>query len=913
MAFSSDTLIICATARLVRGMALREQQQAAAQNRAQWSAAHATTLPMWLDGVIEQASLLGLLPDDALPLTKLSALAEAHLWEQAINDCLAKHETRDLFDVRAMAQTAIEANDLMLNWQISDADINHAFMSQETRQFLRWRSVFNGMCVKQQAMPASQLMARQISLLDQYQMAIQTAIKLPKCIELAGFDRITPLEQSLFDCLAGYGITVERTRDKYPSPAQVTCHGLADLNAECRAAVAWAQQQLAVYPQAQLAIVSPALANVRRLLTDLLDDAFHPQTLHGSLLELPRCYDFSLGLALAEYPLVQSALQLLNLASHKASLQFEQVTALLLDHYWGLPVERDARARLDAHLRKHLNASYRLDSLIKQVSHWQNEGLALSGLLDQLHKIAAFQSKPAQLPSVWLAEFTALLDDLAWAQTRPLSSHEYQTQQAFYKALEELASLDGLLGKVSAPLALQKITVLMRRTVFQPEARGDTHIQLLGLLETPALQLDALWVMNMNDQHSPAPVKLNPLLPAQVQRDLATPNASAAVQSQFAALVQQRLLHSAAKVVFSYALKEDDRELRASPLLVGLPHSQASLPSMATLAERLAVPERMEYLDDGMAPPLAIDEKIRGGVKLLATQAVCPAWAFYQYRLGAGKLQTPVDGLDSMTRGSLLHQVLQFFWQDCQTLHRLQAMTAEERRLAIDAAIAKGLEANRLDGQHLYLPAQVLQIEQKRLRQLLNDSLDLECQRADFSVQDCEKKFNLNLEGLPLNLSIDRIDRLADGRLVVIDYKTGNRVDYKSWADARIAEPQLPIYAVLALQGQEVAAVCFAKVRSDESKFAGLAVEAGLLPKVLDITEKRSNKAFNGYADWQALLDHWHASLTAIAAEIKAGEAGVLVNKESDFVYCDVLPLLRLPERAVQFERAQAAMTEAGA
>jgi hypothetical protein len=39
----------------------------------------------------------------------------------------------------------------------------------------------------------------------------------------------------------------------------------------------------------------------------------------------------------------------------------------------------------------------------------------------------------------------------------------------------------------------------------------------------------------------------------------------------------------------------------------------------------------------------------------------------------------------------------------------------------------------------------------------------------------------------------------------------------------------------------------------------------------------------------------------------------VLVNNESDFVYCDVLPLLRLAERSVQFERAQSAMTEASA
>ena len=912
MALTPDTLIICATARLVCGMALREQQQAQALGRAQWAAAQASTLPAWLDSLMEQAGLLGALPEDALPRTQLSALAEAHLWEQAINDCLTKHEARALFDVQAMAQTAMEANDLMFHWQISEEDINHAYMSQETRQFLRWRRVFDGLCDKQQAMPVSRLMATQISLLSQYQQVIQAVLMLPQRIQLAGFDRITPLEQSLFDCLGLYGVQIERFARPYSAPAQLHCLGLNDLNAECRAAVAWAQQQLAANRHAQLAIVSPALANVRRLLTDLLDDAFHPQTLHGSLLELPRCYDFSLGLALAQYPLVHSALQLLSWASSKASLQFDQVAALLLDHYWGLAAERDARARLDGYLRKQLNASYRLDALIKQVGRLQDEGWALSGLLDQLKKIAAFQSKPAQLPSLWLADFTALLSNLAWAQTRPLSSHEYQTQQAFYKSMQELAALDGLMGKVSAIQAWQKISVLMRQTIFQPEAKGDTHIQLLGLLETPALQLDAMWVMNMNDQHSPAPVKLNPLLPAQVQRDLGTPNASAVVQSQFAGLVQQRLMHSAATLIFSYALKEEDRELRPSPLLADLPLSHIPLPSMQTLAERLAVPARLDMLEDSVAPPLLADEKISGGVKLLATQAVCPAWAFYQYRLGAGQLQTPVDGLDSMARGSLLHQVLQFFWQDCQSLACLKAMDEQARMNAINAAITKAAEAAKLDGQAT-LPAQVLQIEHNRLRQLLNEWLDVECERADFAVQDCEKKVSLDLDGLPLNLSIDRIDRLVDGRLVVIDYKTGNRVDYKSWADDRIAEPQLPIYAVLALMGEEVAAVCFAKLRRDDMKFAGLAAERDVLPNVLDISDKRSNKAFNGFADWPAVLSHWHSSLKAVAAEIKAGEAGVLVNKESDLIYCEVLPLLRLPERMLQFEREQLALTEVGA
>ena len=520
---------------------------------------------------------------------------------------------------------------------------------------------------------------------------------------------------------------------------------------------------------------------------------------------------------------------------------------------------------------------------------------------------------------------------------RGLSSHEYQAQQAFLKCLKELSALDAILGSMTANEAVQKLAELCSATMFQAESTGDVHIQILGLLETPAMQLDAVWALNMNDQHWPPPVRLNPLLPAELQRRRGTPNASANVQSEFAALVHQRLMLSAPEVVFSYALKEDERELRPSPLLdndqlnndrsnVSSLHSR-DIDMIQTLAERLAQPATMQKLDDFMAPAILEAEKTRGGTSLFARQAICPAWAFYQYRLGAGKLETPIDGLDNMSRGSLLHLALQYFWQACKRLSNLKAMDDEQRIAAIDAAIEKSIHALAKE-LSFNLPPQILQIEQQRLQQLLQIWLDLELQRADFTVQACEQKHVLDIEGLSLNLTIDRIDRLVDtgsadakltdaklsdanlsnGGLVVIDYKTSSAVANRSWADDRIAEPQLPIYTVLALKYEQVVAVCFAKVRSDEIKFVGLSAEEGVLPAVTALANVSKSSAFKRFDDWDSLLEHWYVSLTNIALEIKAGVASVTFNKESDLAYCDVKPLLRLPERLLQFEQMQAAL-----
>ncbi|MEI8362962.1 MAG: PD-(D/E)XK nuclease family protein [Betaproteobacteria bacterium] len=912
MPLSNHTTTICSTARLVRGVNLQHQQRQIAAGIQQWHAAEVTTLQLWLDRLIGHATLLGLIPSDELPSLTLSQVAETYLWEQAIESCLAKHEAAALFDIRALAKSAIEANNLMLNWQLNEADINQHFMSQETRQFLRWRHTFDALCSKQQALEPTRLMALQITLIEKYQLDISLHIALPKQMLLAGFDRVTPLENRLFTQLRSCGVALEILVTNAANKVQVEYFSLSDSHAECRAAVAWAKQKLLKNPQAQLAIISPVLGNVRRELADLLDDTFHPETLLPSQYENPRCYDFSLGLALTEYPVVHSALQLLRLASSKAKMIFEEVTPILQDVYWGSASEMDARARLDAFLRQKLNASYGIETLINQAGKLPVEGASLAVLIQHLTMISQFQQQSQQrlAPSLWVESFNTLLDSICWAKSRDISSHEYQAQQSFYERLQELASLDNILGKITASVAVQKVIELCSAAMFQAESKGDVHIQILGLLETPAVQLDAIWAMNMNDQHWPPPVKLNPLLPAELQRNNGTPNASAGVQSIFAALVHQRLMVSAPEIVFSYALKEDERELRPSPLLSNNPSESASKPPVAiqTLAEKLAQPAAMQMLDDYIAPALGVDESMRGGVNLFATQAICPAWAFYQYRLGANKLETPIDGLDNMSRGSLLHKVLQLFWQDCQTLSNLKAMSDEQRVLAIDSAIAKSM----LELRHeisVHLPPQVMQIERHRLQQLLQFWLDLELERTDFKIHACEEKHSIDVEGLPVNFTIDRIDALADGGLVVIDYKTSAVVANKSWADDRIAEPQLPIYVSLALKYEQVVAVCFAKVRTDESKFIGLSVDEGVLPDVTALHMVKNNSAFIRFADWDSLLEHWYTSLTSIAHEIKSGVASTTFNNEADLIYCDVRPLLRLPERMMQFEKMQAAMS----
>ncbi len=225
------------------------------------------------------------------------------------------------------------------------------------------------------------------------------------------------------------------------------------------------------------------------------------------------------------------------------------------------------------------------------------------------------------------------------------------------------------------------------------------------------------------------------------------------------------------------------------------------------------------------APPPSLPAKsVRGGTGLLAAQATCPAWAFHQYRLGAAVLPAPTFGLDALARGSLLHAALEAFWRG-RGLAELRAMDADTREAEIARVVALALDEHDREAVAPLAP-RLRGLEAQRLAELLATWLEVEATRGEFRVLACEDRQRLDIEGLAITVVVDRVDQLADGRLAIIDYKSGRSDRTKTWADARITEPQLPIYAALAFPDRAVAAVALARVTREDPAFLGVAEEA---------------------------------------------------------------------------------------
>lgn len=903
-----EPVVLCATARLAVGLRQAHGEMRVARGATVWRALQSSTPALWLDALVSRALLQGGIPPAGVPGTFLTWAQERSLWEQAIaRDAGAAAE---LFDREGMALAAMEAASLQRAWRI---EVDAALHTEEYRAFLRWQEQVAEACRGGGWRTADEVMAWRIDCLA------RGLGGLPARIGIAGFIAPDPLVSRLLAALEARGVELFRVDFGHGVTAPARGVELPDAAAECLAAARWARDCLArgvggaARPRLRIAVAD--LPARRRWFEAALEEALHPDAVGAGWAALERDYAFVAGSPLAAEPLVDVALRLLQVFVHPQRVAQAEFGALLCGGGWSADVaEADARARIEAGLRELLPPETSLERLVRAIGRLagdQRAKLVAPRLQAHLGALQdAVRGAPRrQLASAWGGGFAALLAALGWPGQRPPLAAEAAACDELRAALGGLQALDAVLGRIDAGEALRQLQRHCRDQAFAAPRQGIARVEVCSLGDALAGPVDALWVMGLNEGAWPPAPRPNPLLPAELQRRAGIPAARADSLAAQAQTLQDLWRESAAEVVFSWAQREGERPLRASPLLAGV--ARGEFPSAAASgAERIddEIMERgddgiMERIDDARAPPVAAAERVRGGTALLAAQAVCPAWGFYQYRLGAAVLPTPTLALDAMARGSLLHAALEEFWRG-RALADLLQMDAAARGAEVCRVVAQALaEFDRRAAEPL--PPRLRQLEDERLQALLAVWLEVEAQRVNFRVVACEEKHELDIEGLPVRVVIDRIDELDDGRLVVIDYKSGRSVSADSWADPRIGEPQLPIYAALAFPDRDLAAVALARVTRDEPGFLGVAQDDGLLPELKSLAAQRRRYAEDEFPDWDALRSLWAERIREVAREVKDGVAAVVFADEKQLAYCDVLPLLRLAEREAQFEEGQ--------
>lgn len=850
----------------------RRIRESYAQTRSQaraWPTPDVLPWRAWVARLWDAAAWASAEPLPAL----LGDALEQQLWQTAI----AADSDKELLDIRAAAREAREARLRMSAWRVPVAELQR-HGSEESRAFLRWQSRVEARCAREGWIDAARLPDELTARLATMHRA------LPARVALAGFDEITPQQRAFLEALETCGARVD-TVPFVDRRGPVRRVELPDRHDELETAARWARRLIVADPRRRIGVVVPDLVDsredVRRIFTAVLAPGAGPAREHS----LP--FTISAGRWLSDYPLVHAAFLVLGLA--RRALPCEELGQLLRSPYLAAAdTEATRRALLDACLRQRGRLEISAD-VARRTAAEENKPYACPRLCESLQQLLELGGRLDGncLPGEWLAVFDAVLASLGWPGERSLSSHEFQTLDAFRALEQELYTLGAVTGQMSFADALTLLQRLASETMFQPETPAAS-IDVLGTLEAAGCEFDHLWIAGLHDEVWPPAARPNGFLPASLQRQYGMPHASAERELEYAARLTARMTASAGDVVVSSPRRDGDRELRPSPLIrkfetaATLDYDEAPL-----LIERVYQARALERLADDAAPALGSRELARGGASLLAHQAACPFRAFAEHRLHADVLEIPVHGIDARARGAFLHRALEHLWRGIGGSEALLALSAEERQAVVFSSVRAAAEQK--------LPrhsAGLVGLEIERAQHLIARLLEIEASRPPFCVEPPETSQVCRIGGIDIRTRIDRVDRLANGSRLIIDYKTG-QASMSGWWGERPDDPQLPLYATAG--GQATSGVSFAILSSERVGFVGLARDEGIAPGIAAVYESRHGNA--EHQDWEALLAGWRDTLERLARDFAAGRAAVDPKQPFDTCrYCHLAGLCRVEE-----------------
>lgn len=872
--------LVAVNRRLARFLASRYNAQKVADGCLVWETPDIISFSAWCEREYNAAAEVAAAGDGKFLPMLLKPAQEIRVWQQIITDSV---NGRGLLQIPQAAETAREAWDLCVNWQVRTEALAYA-PSEDTSAFMEWSARFVDICRDRQWRDTAGL---GLSVAD---LVTSGRLQTSRQMILAGFDEWTPREKIIVDALAASGshVAVMAHPDRRGSASRTV---FADADAELGAAARWAARQLLNHPGARIGIIVPELAAIRKKVIRIFDDRFHPALVTTPGVDPSRLYNLSLGSPLTQYPMIHDALA--GLALVRRRLTIGECSRWLRSPFWaGAGVEGSRRALLDVRIRRIGEAEIQLDRLVNIMFSAAGTPAACPVLADRL---AGFQRAVTDMPlrrfpSGWAAAFDQWLRILGWPGDGPLASDAWQVHEAWRDALAGYAEMDHVVKETDPETALADFTRYIASITFQPET-DDVPVQIMGLLEASGETFDHLWIAGMHQENWPVPAKPNPFLPIRLQRELDMPHASPEREYAFAHRVTRRLLGAADEIVVSYGAVDGEVALYPSPLIRHLLEdvdAKDDAPDPAPYWRRIRQDAVFESLSDHQGPALPENAIVKGGTGLLKAQAACPFSAFARYRLHAERLENPATGLNARDRGGLVHRVLEFLWEKLENhavlTGRATPALAEDIDTAVDLAVKE--LGRRLPG---IMTRRFAALEQQRLAELIGQWMALERQRAAFTVIGRETSLDCVIRGINLRTRADRIDRFDDGRIAIIDYKTGD-VSIGDWLNDRIAEPQLPLYSIMA--DAPVGAVIFAQIKKGAIACAGLADDAALAP---GLTAAATGK----HETLDALMAWWREKLEALALEVRRGHATVSpVSLQKSCRYCDFGILCRVGEGA---------------
>jgi ATP-dependent helicase/nuclease subunit B len=330
-------------------------------------------------------------------------------------------------------------------------------------------------------------------------------------------------------------------------------------------------------------------------------------------------------------------------------------------------------------------------------------------------------------------------------------------------------------------------------------------LQILGLLETRSLNFRNVIVMDTNENKLPALKITQPLIPREIMVRLGIDQLEQ--EEEIQRYQFRRLIASAERVYLVY--QEDSRNERSRFIEELLWEREKARNMLGVL------PVSQGLFSINMQPRKVSIKKKKGELEFLRAMTysasgvnaylTCPMQFYYRYVLGLEEKDDLLEAPEARDIGTFIHELLEAAF--ARFLHK---------RPVIDKAFEEYF-FDELDRQFSRTLGRRMKSDSFLLKEIIDlrmkEFLSHERSRPVVQLLGLEQK----MEGVirfgadkeyRFQARVDRIDRLADGTVVVIDYKTGdvkhiiprNGINFdavqfdRRWIRDNIRSFQLPLY-----------------------------------------------------------------------------------------------------------------------
>ena len=438
------------------------------------------------------------------------------------------------------------------------------------------------------------------------------------------------------------------------------------------------------------------------------------------------------------------------------------------------------------------------------------------------------------------------------------------------QSAELIAALERSPAALDLGLGIDEALPLFRSLFDSTPVRrpygGHPRVSIWGLLEARLQQTDLMILGGLNEGSWPAQPSPDPWLAPRIRRDLGLPGLD--FRTGLAAHDFMSAL-GAPRVLLTRARREGRSPTVASRLWLRLRAMTGGL-ARDTRLERLAhaidLPAAFEPVERPAPSPPASARPRRIAVTDLDRLAADP-FAFYARAILRLSRLDPVDADHTAAwKGSAVHQVLEQWYKDddCDPA----TLVDRARELVGDKAIHPMLRA-------LWQPRLIEAV------QWIASAVEADRAAGRLPVA-AELKGLARIAGVELHGKVDRIDRLADGSLAIVDYKTGKAPSGKAVAEGFAL--QLGLLALIAERAG------FPDITGTASVFEywSLAKDGGSFGKRVHADKDIAPGGF---------VDHVLARFTAAAGKYLTGEEPFIAKLHPAYApYGDYDQLMRLEE-----------------